>query len=138
MVPGATQNCPQCTNILVLDGRVQLRREFRMHFDWLLIFTLSQTRIFLQKNTRILNCDLHSRNKILLKIDQNQIPIQFPDFSLTLFIISRRCRRPGDGRYCNSPRPSICLSVTFSFQKRIAVFSRNFAGTCTKSWGCSV
>ena len=22
--------------------------------------------------------------------------------------------------------------------KRIAVFSRNFAGTCTKSWGCAV
>ena len=51
-----------------------------------------------------------------------------------------------DGRYCNAPRPSVCpsvrLSVTFSFrtvtQKRIAVFSRNFAGTCTKSWGCAV
>ena len=56
-----------------------------------------------------------------------------------------------DGRYCNAPRPSVrpsvclsvhlsvCLSVTFSFrtvtQKRIDVFSRIFAGTCTKSWG---
>ena len=35
---------------------------------------------------------------------------------------------------------SVCLSVTFSFQtkKRIAVFSRNFAGMCTMSWGCAV
>ena len=36
-------------------------------------------------------------------------------------------------------RLSICPSVTFSFcnvtQKLIAVFSRNFAGTCTMSWG---
>ena len=56
----------------------------------------------------------------------------------TLIIISRRRRRPGDGRYCNTPR----LSVTFSFrtvtQKRIAVFSQNFASTCTKSWRCAV
>ena len=50
-----------------------------------------------------------------------------------------------DGRYCNTPRPSVRLSVrpsiTFSFrirtvtQKRIDVFSRNFAGTCTMSGG---
>ena len=43
---------------------------------------------------------------------------------------------------CLSVCLSIRLSVTFSFrtvtQKRIAVFSRNFAGTCTKSWGCAV
>ena len=35
-----------------------------------------------------------------------------------------------------SVRPSVRPSVTFSFrtvtQKRIAVFSRHFAGTCTK------
>ena len=33
--------------------------------------------------------------------------------------------------------PSVCLSVTFSFcnQTHIAVFSRNFAGTCTMPWG---
>ena len=47
-----------------------------------------------------------------------------------------------DGRYCNAPRLSVRLSVTFSFrtvtQKRIDVFSRNFAGTCTMSWGCAV
>ena len=51
----------------------------------------------------------------------------------------------GPGREILQP-PSVCLSVcpsvTFSFrtvtQKRIAVFSRNFAGTCTKSWGCAV
>ena len=63
-------------------------------------------------------------------------------------IISRRRRRPVDGRYCHPPPPppsvclSVCLSVAFSFrtvtQKRITVFSRNFAGTCTKSWGCAV
>ena len=31
-------------------------------------------------------------------------------------IISRRRRRPGDGRYCNAPRPSVsvCLSVNFA------------------------
>ena len=51
--------------------------------------------------------------------------------------------RPGDGRYCNPPpRPSVCLSITFSFctvtRKRIDVFSRNFASTCTISWGCAV
>ena len=54
---------------------------------------------------------------------------------------------PGTGDIATPPvRPSVCLSVrpsvTFSFrtvtQKRIAVFSRNFAGTCTKSWGCAV
>ena len=59
-------------------------------------------------------------------------------------VISRRRRRPGDGRYCNAPvcpsvRLSVRPSVTFNFrtvtQKCIAVFSRNFAGTCTKSWG---
>ena len=41
-----------------------------------------------------------------------------------------------------SVRPSVRPSVTFSFrtvtQKRIDVFSRNFAGMCTKSWGCAV
>ena len=51
-------------------------------------------------------------------------------------------RRPGDGIYCNAPRPSVCPSVMFSFrtvtQKRITVFSLNFAGTCTKWWGCAV
>ena len=35
--------------------------------------------------------------------------------------------------------PPVRPSVTFSFrtvtQKRIDVFSRNFAGTCTMSWG---
>ena len=70
------------------------------------------------------------------------------------FYLPRR-RRPGTGDIATPPvrpsvRPSVCpsvcpsvrLSVTFSFrtvtQKRIAVFSRNFAGTCTKSWGCAV
>ena len=63
------------------------------------------------------------------------------------FYLPRR-RRPGTGDIATPPsvRPSVCpsvrLSVTFSFrtvtQKHIAVFSRNFAGTCTKSWGCAV
>ena len=43
---------------------------------------------------------------------------------------------------CPSVCLSVCLSVTFSFRtvtkKRIDVFSWNFAGTCTKSWGCAV
>ena len=49
-------------------------------------------------------------------------------------------------RYSNSPPPpsvlSVCPSVTFSFRtvtrKRIDIFSQNFAGTCTMSWGCAV
>ena len=71
-----------------------------------------------------------------------------------LVLLSPAAPEARDGRYCNAPRPSVrlsvrpsvcpsvCPSVTFSFrtvtQKRIAVFSRNFAGTCTKSWGCAV
>ena len=44
---------------------------------------------------------------------------------------------PGTGDIATPPIClSVCPSVTFSFrtvtQKRIAVFSRNFAGTCTK------
>ena len=43
---------------------------------------------------------------------------------------------------CLSVRPSVCLSITFSFrtvtQKRIDVFSRNFAGMCTMSRECAV
>ena len=58
---------------------------------------------------------------------------------LVVIFISRRRRRPGDGYIATPP---ICPPVTFSFrtvtQKRIAVFSQNFASTCTKSWGCAV
>ena len=54
-----------------------------------------------------------------------------------LFFISRGAEGPG--REILQRPPSVRLSVTFSFrtvtQKRIAVFSRYFAGTCTKSWG---
>ena len=61
------------------------------------------------------------------------------------FIISRGAEGPGR-EILQCPRPSVCpsvrLSVTFSFrtvtQKRIDVFSRNFADTCTMSWGCAV
>ena len=49
------------------------------------------------------------------------------------FYLPRR-RRPGPGDIA-----TVCPSVTFSFrtvtQKRIDVFSRNFAGTCTMTWG---
>ena len=53
-------------------------------------------------------------------------------------VISRR--RPGTGDIATPPhpsvrlsiRPSISLSVTFSF------CTVNFAGLCTKSWGCAV
>ena len=38
---------------------------------------------------------------------------------------------------CPSIRLSVRPSVTVT-QKRIDVFSRNFAGTCTMSWGCAV
>ena len=60
---------------------------------------------------------------------------------LTINFLSRAAPKARDGRYCNAPPPrlSLCPSVTFSFrtvtQKRIDVFSRNFAGTCTMSWG---
>ena len=44
-----------------------------------------------------------------------------------------------DGRYSNVPLPSVYLSVTFSFRtvtrKHIDIFSQNFAGMCTMSWG---
>ena len=48
---------------------------------------------------------------------------------------------PRMGDIAMPPHASICL-VTFSFrtvtQKRMDVFSQNFAGTCTMSWGCAV
>ena len=58
------------------------------------------------------------------------------------FYLLRR-RRVGTGDIAMPPvRLSARLSVTFSFrtvtQKRIDVFSQNFAGTCTMSWGCAV
>ena len=67
---------------------------------------------------------------------------------LTWIFISRGAEGPGreilqrPPSVCPSVCPSVRLSVTFSFrtvtQKRIAVFSQNFAGMCTKSWGCAV
>ena len=57
---------------------------------------------------------------------------------LTIFI-SRGAEGPGREIL---QRPPVRLSVTFSFgtvtQKRIDVFSRNFAGMCAMSWGCAV
>ena len=62
--------------------------------------------------------------------------------NLLSIFISRGAEGPG--REILQRPPSVCLSVCPSrlvfalTQKRIAVFSRNFAGTCTKSWGCAV
>ena len=82
--------------------------------------------------------------------DQNVSYIIIISVPQTEFLLSPAAPKARDGRYCNAPRPSVCLSVclsvrlsvTFSFrtvtQKHIDVFSRNFAGTCTKSWGCAV
>ena len=61
---------------------------------------------------------------------------------VTWIFISRGAEGPGREilqRPRLSVRPSVRPSVTFSFrtvtQKRIDVFSRNFAGMCTMSWG---
>ena len=69
---------------------------------------------------------------------------QYSQIYISHIIISRGAE--GLGREILQRPPSVCLSVcpsvTFSFrtvtQKRIDVFSRNFAGTCTMSWGCAV
>ena len=58
--------------------------------------------------------------------------------------------RPGAGELLQRPCPSVCPSVCLSIcpsvrhvsfrtitRKRIDVFSRNFAGMCTMSWGCA-
>ena len=64
-----------------------------------------------------------------------------------MFFISRGAEGPGrEILQRTGGGPSVCLcvrlSVTFSFctvtQKRIDIFCRNFAGTCTMSWGCAV
>ena len=58
--------------------------------------------------------------------------------------ISRRIIGPGTGDIATPPfiRLSVRWSITFSFRtvtrKRIDLFSQNFTGTCTKSWGCAV
>ena len=95
----------------------------------------------------------HTFNVILLTLWHiycifwcHDIPFDVMAYPLTLqctFFISRRGE--GLGREILQPpseRPSVCLSVMFSFRsvtrKCIAVFSRNFACTCTKSWGCAV
>ena len=72
-------------------------------------------------------------------------------FDIMKYFYLPRRRWPGTGdiatppvhpSVCLSVCPSVCLSVTFSFRtvtkKRIDVFSRNFAGMCTMSWGCAV
>ena len=71
-------------------------------------------------------------------------------YNFIVSLLSPAVPKARDGRYCKPhphPHPpppplSVCLSVTFSFRtgtrKRIDVFSRNFAGMCTMSWGCAV
>ena len=63
-----------------------------------------------------------------------------PQGRMYCFIISRGAEGPG--REILQRPPSVRLSVTFSFrtvtQKHIDVFSLNFAGMCTMSWGCAV
>ena len=55
-----------------------------------------------------------------------------------IVLLSPASPKAWDGRYCLS----ICPSVTFSFrtvtQKRMDVFSRNFAGMCTMSGACCI
>ena len=65
---------------------------------------------------------------------------------LLCLLFPRRAKGPGRELLKRPPSLSVCLSVclsvTFSFRtvtrKCIAVFSRNFAGMCTMSWGCAV
>ena len=65
---------------------------------------------------------LFSINEVLLKCIA----------SCNLFVISHRAEGPGHINPPPPPRPSDCLSVTFTFrnvtQQNIAVFSRNLAG----------
>ena len=70
--------------------------------------------------------------------------------SCLVIIISRGAEGPGQEILQRPPsvwpsvrpsvRPSVCPSrLVFALtQKRINVFSRNFAGMCTMSWGCAV
>ena len=71
------------------------------------------------------------------------LPCGHAVYAISSIFISRRAVGPGTGDIATPPvRPSVRLSVTFSFRtvtrKRIDAFSRNFAATCTKSWGCAV
>ena len=68
---------------------------------------------------------LEFRSRIYTSLDRDW-------WCVTPIFISRR--RPGGGRYCNV-RPSVTLSFCTVTRKRIHVFSRNFAGMCTMSWG---
>ena len=76
----------------------------------------------------------------------NSISGKTPEFNYLVHFLSPAPPKARDGRYCNAPRLSVCLSVCPSImfslrtvtRERITVFSRNFAGTCTMSWGCAV
>ena len=59
-----------------------------------------------------------------------------------LLFITPAAEKARDGRYCNAPlsvrlRPSVTFSFHTVTEKRIDVFFRNFAGTCTMSGGVS-
>ena len=88
-----------------------------------------------QEENQILSQKLEIETESRTEIEGNHLHVWW-----VIIFISRGAEGPG--REILQRPPSVCLSVTFSFrtvtQKRIAVFSRNFAGTCTKSWGCSV
>ena len=85
---------------------------------------------------------------VLCGISDNRNLCYLASVMRKVIVFSRGAEGPGreilqrPPSVCLSVCPSVCLSVTFSFrtvtQKRIDVFSRNFAGTCTMSWGCAV
>ena len=108
------------------------RKTILSHFTFYAIF-------YIKKNT-IEKCPFTCwlNGRWFLQIVDGDSWNLYPLYPLFLCYLPRR-RRPGTGDIATPP---VRLSVTFSFrtvtQKRIAVFSRNFADTCTKSWGCAV
>ena len=57
--------------------------------------------------------------KVPTKIQREALPVALEGLLVyhvygLILIISRRRRRPGDGRYCNAPRLSVCPSVCLS------------------------
>ena len=81
---------------------------------------------------------------ICCKLEINSLSFIVIVIVCTLFVVSRRAEGPGREILQHPPsvHPSVRPSGTFNFrtvtQKRIDVFSQNFAGMCTMSWGCAV
>ena len=108
------------------------------------------------------HCEHHVKYVANFKIPSNVVRLftkngQMDLFGCTCCFAAAGAVGPGSGDIATPPsvcpssvrpsvrpyvRPSVRPSGTLSFrtvtQKRIAVFSWNFAGTCTKSWGCAV